>query len=156
MSHPRYGRPWNALTFCKAPCSNVLRRLQKQAAALADKDAEIARLKQQLKHVTPHLPAAARSSAASSPKRSRAADSGPNSPGAPKRPSVAADGMSRDIFSEALTREALSRRLDDDADWQNLPVPESLQEALEQILVLQVRLPLPERCRPRSHLCSTR
>lgn len=112
--------------------------VQKQAAALADKDAEIAKLKQQLKQVTPLLPMAPRSSAASSPKPPRA-DSGPSSPAAQKRSSVVADGTSRDVFSGALMQEAASRRLDEDADWQNLPVPESLQEALEQILVLQAR-----------------
>jgi hypothetical protein len=99
--------------------------VQKQAAVLAEKDALIAKLCEQLKQRTPHLPISCnpRSSSAT------AKDFGPGSN------SQTLTGRLHCPNLESL----VPRDVDDkDGDWAQMTVPETLAEALEQIWLLQV------------------
>ena len=107
--------------------------MQKQAAALADKDAAIAKLKKQLAQVESFMPA---TSAAAGTSGGDAAANGTAAP----RQSAGAD-VPEAVVSAQLLRGFAGVRAEANEEWENLPVPDNYSEALEQILMLQVPLP---------------
>jgi hypothetical protein len=114
--------------------------VQKQAAALAEKDAAIAKLKQQLAQVAPLVPSAPDPAA---PAAQSSAPTAANSPrddggGNPAGPEPSPRRDAGEAASMLLLHGYAGRMVDEDEDWESLPVPNSLREALEQILLLQI------------------
>jgi hypothetical protein len=109
--------------------------MQKQAAALSEKDATIAKLNLQLKQLKPHLPVPRNPRSSSATIKDHV--TGTSSPRTTPRVLSATQ-------NENASKLGASERLaprdgdDEDGDWAHMPVPETLAEALEQILVLQV------------------
>jgi hypothetical protein len=113
----------------RAACS-----AQKQAAVLADKDTVIASLKAQL------------AQAASSQKSSASGGAGGGAAGGPARlanpegavPAGAGAGGPPASISLAGDSSEASPVFGEDAEWEDMPVPNTFRQALEQILMLQV------------------
>jgi hypothetical protein len=115
--------------------------VQKQAATLAEKDSIIAKLKQQLKQVESLLPSAPASSIPSPPHQpGRGTGPAVNSETEASRPIDATSGalLPDEVLSAQLLRGYAGVKVDEDEDWESLPVPETFKQALEQILMLQV------------------
>ena len=114
--------------------------VQKQAALLAERDAAIAQLQQQLSAARAAPTGPATIDAASAPVDSPSvADLAPRDPKAAAAGSGGADAVA-DAASGSLRRLQKEGDGEQEGAWEALPVPETLREALEQILLLQARL----------------
>lgn len=136
--------------------SRAGRLLQTQAAAIVDKDTHILRLEERVLE----LEAAVAGAAAASDEPSVAMDA---SVTVPLSAVAGSGGLAGDASTAAPSsgRGQLARAISADRaampDWESLPVPNTFKEALEQILMLQVRqprlLPPPEATPPPSTAC---
>jgi hypothetical protein len=107
--------------------------LQNQAAVLAEEDALVANLSDQLKQRTPHFPISCNPRSSSAVAKDFGPGSNRQTSGCLNCPN------SESEFKLGASESLVPRDVDDkDGDWAQMAVPETLTEALEQILLLQV------------------